>query len=76
MNLINKIHENTIKKTSDVKLHKKKQAKIKNHGSLLCQKLQICHNNCAFKKKGYNILHVTLNQKKIKFIYCCQKNYS
>jgi hypothetical protein len=23
MNLINKIHENTIKKTSDVKLHKK-----------------------------------------------------
>ena len=52
----------------------KKQAKIKNHGSLLCQKLQICHNNCAFKKKkGYNILHVTLNQKNIKFKYCCQK---
>ena len=51
MNLINKIHENTIKKTSDVKLHKKKQAKIKNHGSPLCQKLQICHNNCAIQKK-------------------------
>ena len=54
----------------------KKQAKIKNHGSPLCQKLQICHNNCAIQKKGYNILHVTLKQKKIKFIYCCQKNYS
>ena len=60
MNLINKIHENTIKKTSDVKLHKKKQAKIKNHGSPLCQKLQICHNNCAIQKKKDIIYYMLL----------------
>ena len=51
MNLINKIHENTIKKTSDVKLHKKKQAKKRIMGPRYVKSYKYVIIIVQFKKK-------------------------